>query len=72
MITSKVSTAPLPSSMRQSFPKENEGISNLLNYNLIVAPAILIGSVLVALMYVKNMVDYRIAERTVRKYQRTL
>jgi hypothetical protein len=28
--------------------------------------------VLVALMYVKNTVDYGIAERTVRKYQRTL
>jgi copper transport protein len=72
MITSKVSAVPPPSSITQPLPKESEGISNLLNYSLTIAPAIVIGLVLVALMYVKNTVDYGIAERTVRKYQRTL
>jgi copper transport protein len=72
MITSKVSSVPPPSSIGQSLPSESEGISDFLNYNLTVAPAIVIGMVLVALMYVKNTVDYGIAERTVRKYQRTL
>ena len=72
IITSKVSATSLPSEISQSFPKESEGISSLLNYDFVVAPAIVVGLILVALMYVKNVVDYRIAERTVRKYQRIL
>ena len=72
IITSKVSATSLPSDISQSFPKESEGISSLLNYDFVVAPAIVVGLILVALMYVKNVVDYRIAERTVRKYQRIL
>jgi uncharacterized membrane protein YciS (DUF1049 family) len=69
MITTKISTAQVPSSVPQASPKQNEGISTLITYNTIVAPAIIVGLVLIAFIYVKNVVDCRIAERTLKKYK---
>jgi copper transport protein len=69
MITTKASTAQVPSSVPQASPKQNEGISTLITYNTIVAPAIIVGLVLIAFIYVKNVVDCRIAESTLKKYK---
>lgn len=69
LITSKISTSKLPSSPPQYLSKQNEAAASLLNYNLVVAPAIVIGLVLVAFMYVKSVVDCTVAERILRKYK---
>lgn len=69
MITTRISTAQVPSSVPQASPKQIEGISTLITYNTVVAPAIIVGLVLIAFIYVKNVVDCRIAERTLMKYK---
>lgn len=69
MVTTKVNVAPLPPAAPQAPPKQNEGISTLITYNLVVAPAIVVGLILVAFIYVKNVIDCGVAERTLKNYK---
>jgi copper transport protein len=67
LVTSKVSSSNIANSKSQSVT-QSETNPPLINYNL-VAVAIIIGLVLVALMYVKNIIDCKVAEKTVQKYE---
>lgn len=75
LVTSKVGgqTSIAPSKSPITSTSSNQGDSNndnvsLINYNF-VAVAIVIGLVLVAFIYVKNVIDCRVAEKTIRKYE---
>jgi copper transport protein len=75
LVTSKVrgqtSIAPSKSPTTSTSPSQgdsnNDNVS-LINYNF-VAVAIVIGLLLVAFIYVKNVIDCRVAEKTIRKYE---
>jgi copper transport protein len=70
LVTSQVSRsniAELKSQTSATQSEENLPLP-LINYNF-VAVGIVIGSILVALMYVKNVIDCRVAEKTIRKYE---
>ena len=41
-----------------------------LNYNILVAPAIPVGIVLVAFMYVKNLTDIKEGEKLLMRYKK--
>jgi copper transport protein len=69
MVTTKANAAPLPPAAPQAPPEQNEGISTLITYNLVVAPAIVVALILVAFVYVKNVVDCRVAERILKNYK---
>ncbi len=68
MISSNLHATPINSVISQSFSTEDMEKNSWFNYNLVVAPAIIAGLVLVALMYVKSIIDYRIAEKNIKKY----
>ena len=70
LVTSQVSGQPSiapPKTPASTSPSQSES-NSLLNYNFI-AVAIVIGLVLVAFVYVKNVIDCKVAERTLRKYE---
>lgn len=70
LITSKASPSQIPSpAPTPSIAKANKGLDLIVNYDVLVAPAIVIGIGLVAFMYVKNLVDSRVGERLLIKYK---
>jgi copper transport protein len=73
LVTSKVSGQPNiapPKTSASISPIQGESNDNfiLINYNF-VAVAIVIGLVLVAFTYVKNVIDCKVAEKMLRKYE---
>jgi copper transport protein len=69
VITSKINPSPIPSAP-PSTAKRNEGVNLFLNYNILVAPAIPVGLVLVAFMYVKNFIDIKQGEKLLNRYKK--
>ncbi len=68
LITTKVG-APISSPLSPTkIPTKQAETTNTLYYNLLVAPAIMVGLALTAFMYVKSVIDCKVAERTLRKY----
>lgn len=67
MVTTKINPPTLAQPSATPVSKQTGGMNSYASYDKVMAPAIVIGLVLIAFMYVKNLVESRIAEKLLIK-----